>query len=91
MMINKFGFSDSDDPASDIIVEFFEDQYEEEFAAVKSLMMTLARIGETTLIPVAFQRTLPQVCWYASQELPTILKVECSVPLQNLSCDFGRS
>ena len=44
MMIKKFGFAESQEPASDIIVEFFDDQYEEEFAAVNSVMTTLARI-----------------------------------------------
>ena len=47
-VIEHFGFSE--DPSinqSDIVVEFFDDQYEEEQAAVKSLMGVFKKITET--------------------------------------------
>ena len=51
MMLKRFGFAEGEDLASSIIVEFFEDQYEEEFAAAKSLMSALARVGDITFDP----------------------------------------
>ena len=44
-MLKNFGFAvDPDDPKSEIIVELFEDQFEEENAAVKSLMEVLKKL-----------------------------------------------
>ena len=36
MMMKRFGFAEGEDQASTIIVEFFDDQYEEEFAAANA-------------------------------------------------------
>ena len=48
LMIQRFGLSeDPNNSQSDILVEFFEDQYEEEQAAVKSLMGVFKKIAET--------------------------------------------
>jgi len=46
MMMKQFKFEEGDDNASTIIVEFFNDQYEEEMAAAKSLMEAIARIAD---------------------------------------------
>jgi hypothetical protein len=48
LMIEQFGLSeDPDNSQSNILVEFFEDQYEEEQAAVKRLMGVFKKIAET--------------------------------------------
>ena len=57
-MVKKFGFAESEDPASDIIVEFFDDQYEEEMAAVQ-YWLELEKSRTSGIVD--FQKILPQV------------------------------
>ena len=59
MMMKHVGFAEGEDQASTIIVEFFDDQYEEEFAAAKSLMSVLARIADTLVDPHNLPRHAP--------------------------------
>ena len=51
MMMKQFKFAEGDDQASAIIVEFFDDQYEQEFAAAKSLMNASVRIANLLVDP----------------------------------------
>ena len=49
-MLDKFGFAENSEVAqSEILVEYFEDQFEEEKAAVKSLMEVLKKLKESVL------------------------------------------
>ncbi len=50
IMLDKFGFAENSEVAqSEILVEYFEDQFEEEQASVKSLMEVLRKLKESAL------------------------------------------
>ena len=73
MMIKQFGFGEGEDLASAIFIEFFNDQYEEETAAAKSLIEALKRVADRciNLLRIPERPTSMLICFTGAAELGT--------------------
>jgi hypothetical protein len=89
LMIELFGLSeDPDNSQSNIVVEFFDDQYEEEQAAVKSLMGVFKKLAESISRDIRYMH-FQQARLSVSQGEVSHRRTFTTL-FQKTNCDFGR-